>query len=94
LSYKPQTGDIRESPALVIAELLTSQGANVYAIDDYVSDYDWPAFVLHHNANLESYDAGIVITPHDERIPATLVKVCKVVLDTRNVVAGPNVRSL
>jgi nucleotide sugar dehydrogenase len=94
LSYKPQTGDIRESPALVIAELLTSQGASVYAIDDYVSNYDWPAFVLHHNPHSGSYDAGIVITPHDEEIAATLVKACKVVLDTRNVVAGPNVRSL
>lgn len=94
LSYKQQTGDIRESPGLVIAELLMSLGANVCAIDDYVSDYDWPALILRHNSDLERYDAGIVITPHDELIPATLVKACKVVLDTRNVVAGPNVRSL
>ena len=94
LSYKPQTGDIRESPALVVAELLRTQGADVYAIDEYVSDYDWPTFVQHFDPNSKGYDAGIVITPHNERVPATLVKVCKVVLDTRNVVAGPNVRSL
>jgi len=94
LSYKPQTGDIRESPALVIGELLTSHGAHVYAIDDYVSDYDWPNFVHHHDLESEDYDAGIVITPHDDGVAATLVKVCKVVLDTRNVVAGPNVRVL
>ena len=94
LSYKPQTGDVRESPALMIAELLSNQGANVYAIDDYVSDYDWPNFVHHHDLESEDYDAGIVITPHDDAIAATLVERCKVVLDTRNVVKGPNVRSL
>jgi len=94
LSYKPRTGDIRESPALAIAELLSNRGVNVYAIDDYVSDYDWPSFIHHHELESEGYDAGIVITPHDEAVPATLVKVCKVVLDTRNVVAGQNVRSL
>ena len=78
----------------MIAALLSNQGANVYAIDDYVSDYDWPNFVHHHDLESEDYDAGIVITPHDDAIAATLVKVCKVVLDTRNVVVGPNVRVL
>ena len=94
LSYKPRTGDLRESPALRIAELLSNRGVNVYAIDDYVSDYDWPSFIYRHELDSEGYDAGIVITPHDEAVPATLVKVCKVVLDTRNVVAGQNVHSL
>ena len=94
LSYKPQTGDVRESPALMIAELLTSHGADVYAIDDYVSDHDWPTFVYRHELQSDDYDAGVVITPHNDAVPATLVKVCKVVLDTRNVASGPNVRSL
>jgi len=94
LSYKQQTGDTRESPALVIAELLRGQGADVYAIDDYVSDHDWPTFVYRHELQSDDYDAGVVITPHNDAVPATLVKVCKVVLDTRNVASGPNVRSL
>ena len=94
LSYKPQTGDTRGSPALVIAELLESQGANVYAIDDFVSDHDWPASLHHHDLRFDDYDAGIVITPHDESIAKTLVEKCKVVLDARNVATGPNVWSL
>ena len=94
LSYKARTGDTRESPALVIAELLESQGADVYALDDYVTDYDWPTFIHHHELHSNDYDAGIVITPHDESVSATLVERCKVVLDTRNVVVAPNVRSL
>ena len=94
LSYKPRTGDTRESPALVIAELLESQGADVYAIDHYVTDYDWPTFIHHHELHSNDYDAGIIITPHDESIPTTLVERCKVVLDTRNVAVAPNVRSL
>ena len=94
LSYKPETGDVRESPAVVIGELLTSRGAHVSAIDQYVSEYDWPNFVHHHDLESEDYDAGIVITPHADGIAATLVKVCKIVLDTRNVVVGPNVRVL
>ena len=94
LAYKPQTGDIRESPSLVIAEVLKSKGAHVYAIDDYVSPYDWPASILHHNPDSEKYDAGIIVTPHNFQLAETVVRVCRLVLDTKNVIFGSTVHSL
>jgi nucleotide sugar dehydrogenase len=36
MSYKPNVGDLRESPSLVIAELLASRQADVVALDPYV----------------------------------------------------------
>ena len=43
LSYKPNTSDARESPALVVADRLITLGAQVKAVDPYVSFYS----VLH-----------------------------------------------
>lgn len=94
LAYKPKTSDIRESPALVIAALLRKLGADLYGIDEYVSAYDWPSDVTPHDKGLHAYDVGIVITAHDDETPVLLTEVCKVVLDTRNVLTGPNVQSL
>lgn len=94
LSYKPQTGDVRESPALVIAELLRKSGVNVFAIDDMVADHDWPEFVQRHEDKFDNYDAGIVVTPHDKKLTDELVNRCRIVLDTRGVTDGSNVHSL
>jgi len=93
LAYKPQTSDTRESPALAIAELLRDHGAHVSAIDDYVSDFDWPSLTSRHKIG-ETYDIGIVITAHDEETPQLLSEVCEIVLDTRNVLSGTNVYRL
>lgn len=94
LAYKPKTGDVRESPALKIAKLLSNRGVHVFAIDDFVSDYDWPAFVSRHESEADDYDGGIILTPHDNEMAKSISLLCKVVLDTRNVTSGPNVHSL
>lgn len=94
LAYKPRTGDIRESPALAIAESLRNKGALVYAIDDYVSEDDWPPYILRHDPESNTYDAGVVITPHEDEMPRNMLKICEVILDTRNVVSGANVHRL
>ena len=94
LAYKPRTGDVRESPALKIAKLLSDKGAHVFAIDDFVSDYDWPNFVSRHESEADDFDGGIIITPHDKEMAKTISMLCKVVLDTRNVTSGPNVHSM
>jgi UDP-N-acetyl-D-glucosamine dehydrogenase len=38
LSYKRDTGDARESPAVRVADLLLSMGAHVHAVDPHVVD--------------------------------------------------------
>lgn len=94
LAYKPRTGDVRESPALKIAKLLSKKGVHVVAIDDFVSNFDWPDFVARHESESDSYDGGIIITPHDDEVTETIPRLCKVVLDTRNVTSGRNIHRL
>ncbi|MGE5719726.1 MAG: nucleotide sugar dehydrogenase, partial [Nocardioidaceae bacterium] len=45
LAYKKNTGDIRESPALRIADLLAAQGAELQGVDSYVESHKVPEFL-------------------------------------------------
>lgn len=40
IGYKPRIGDVRESPAITLIELLRAQGANVKWHDDYVKKWN------------------------------------------------------
>ena len=64
-SYKPGVGDIRESPALKIMELLQARGAEVRYHDPYVPEL--PALGL-VNSDLESgldgADLAVIVTAH------------------------------
>jgi len=94
LAYKRGTSDIRESPAVVIAELLRDLGAVVHAIDNYVSKADWPRFIKPHQGESPRYDAGILVTAHGDDIGLELANSCKIVFDTRNEMGGENVTTL
>jgi UDP-N-acetyl-D-glucosamine dehydrogenase len=64
-SYKPGVGDIRESPALKIIELLRDRGADVRYHDPYVPEL--PAFGLTHvdlADALEGADLAAIVTAH------------------------------
>lgn len=41
-AYKPDTADVRESPAVHIAQSLTSDGFAVSTYDPHVTEYEWP----------------------------------------------------
>jgi len=41
LTYKPDTWDVRESPALEIVKILREEGYNVEAYDPYVKEYEY-----------------------------------------------------
>lgn len=91
LSYKPNVGDLRESPSLEIIELLNSHGANVIAYDPYISELpsSLSCQIAENIADaLENTSAIIVATAHDEFVnisPAKLKnKKLKVVIDGRN----------
>lgn len=95
LSYKVNSGDPRESPALRVAELLRLRGAIVSAVDPHVADRDWPVGVervdLTHSTAASS-DIAVVLTPHDS-IDLAPLAACAV-LDTRNVVTSDSVVTL
>jgi nucleotide sugar dehydrogenase len=67
VSYKPGIGDVRESPALEIIEMLTRDGANVAYSDPYVdmihTSAGQPLFHLPEPAK-EQWDLVIVHTAH------------------------------
>ncbi|MGW3659761.1 nucleotide sugar dehydrogenase [Streptomyces sp. NPDC005151] len=70
LAYKPHTGDIRESPALRVAELLLGLDADVRAVDPYVAEtvtMDLDLVRCEFSAEeLTAADAVVLLTDHDD----------------------------
>ena len=95
LAYKPDTGDTRESPSLALADLLTSEDANVYAVDSHVPDGLWPADISRANpADETRFDLAILVTHHSNDGELWALPQSDTILDTRNCLQGPNVVQL
>jgi UDP-N-acetyl-D-glucosamine dehydrogenase len=82
VSYKAGVGDLRESPALKIIELLRDRGADLSYHDPYVPEL--PEYGL---ASVEPDAAGsdlvVVVTAHPDVDHAELVRAAPVALDLR-----------
>jgi UDP-N-acetyl-D-glucosamine dehydrogenase len=98
LAYKRNTGDDRESPAVVVAERLLTLGAEVRVVDPHVSRD-------HVDGNVErveltpdelaAADAVVLLTDHDAFDLAMVGEHARYVLDTRRRLApGENVEFL
>jgi UDP-N-acetyl-D-glucosamine dehydrogenase len=96
VAYKKDVDDMRESPALVIIELLKARGTTVDFHDPYVPII--PKTREHANlagmrsisidpAIVASYDAVLIVTDHSEVDWQSLVDAAQLVVDTRNVTA-------
>lgn len=96
LSYKPNTGDIRESPALRLIDLLEEEGAHVAAIDEHVEKHRWPTSVtrLHHLDRLDEFDVAVLLTDHSDLSLDKISTSTLAVLDTKNRLIGDNVERL
>ncbi|HMF06425.1 MAG TPA: nucleotide sugar dehydrogenase [Methylocella sp.] len=93
-AYKKNVDDMRESPSLVIIEMLRNRGAMVDYYDPLVpvipptrehaalAGMKSVAFIP---ALLASYDAALVVTDHDQIDWQMLVDHARFVIDTRNV---------
>lgn len=92
MAYKANVGDVRESPALDIAELLQRRGALVSYSDPFVP-------VIHEGtvslraitpaAALEAgVDCAVITTAHDGIDYAEIARRSPVVVDTRNALQG------
>ena len=95
LTYKPNTGDVRESPGLVIAQSLRSLGADVRVADPHLSSD--AADVRHVELTAEEVqqaDAVVIVTDHDAFDYDMVLQRARYVLDTRNRIRGPRVESL
>jgi UDP-N-acetyl-D-glucosamine dehydrogenase len=97
LAYKPNTGDARGSPALVVAERLLALGAQVRVADPLV-DPDWieqrASLVELTPEEVEAADAVVILTDHSCFDFAMVAEHAAYVLDTRHRLHGPNIEHL
>jgi UDP-N-acetyl-D-glucosamine dehydrogenase len=95
VAYKPNTGDIRESPGMVIAQSLRSLGAEVRIAEPHMaSDAIDGVHVDLTAAEVERADAVVVVTDHEAFDYDMVQERARYVLDTRNRIHGPRVESL
>ncbi|WP_372729611.1 nucleotide sugar dehydrogenase, partial [Nocardioides sp.] len=90
MSYKKNTGDDRESPALRVAELLVGQGCVLKAADPYVRQLrvDGVELVELTAEAVDSADAIIILTDHDDFDYELVANSPAYVLDTRRRLGG------
>jgi UDP-N-acetyl-D-glucosamine dehydrogenase len=81
VAYKPDIGDVRESPALKIISLLRNAGADVSFHDPHVPRVDDLASVAYEPA---AYDCVVIVTNHSDIDYDALVDDAQLVVDLRN----------
>jgi UDP-N-acetyl-D-glucosamine dehydrogenase len=90
VSYKPDVGDIRESPALKLMQLLGDLGAELGYHDPHVPDLADAGHDLHSveldGTNVEEADVVCVVTAHSGIDYADLAERAQLVVDFRNAV--------
>jgi UDP-N-acetyl-D-glucosamine dehydrogenase len=89
VSYKRDTADLRESPALDIMRLLEQRGAKVSYHDPYNDEVRMDGGHVYRNtrltpANLARADLVLIVTDHSEFDYDKVVRHATLVLDTRN----------
>ncbi|MHB1243714.1 MAG: nucleotide sugar dehydrogenase [Gaiellaceae bacterium] len=83
VAYKPNIGDMRESPALKLIDLLLAAGSNVSYHDPHVPEL--PAYELSSvPLEPERYDCVAIVTDHDGIDYEALVDDGAVIVDFRN----------
>jgi UDP-N-acetyl-D-glucosamine dehydrogenase len=92
VTYKRDTNDIRESPALQVLEGLREKGAAVYFCDPYVRSIlvrGETLKVIELTPNLlQSMDCVAILTDHSAFDYAMVAKFGPLILDTRNALKG------
>ncbi|WDZ87864.1 nucleotide sugar dehydrogenase [Micromonospora cathayae] len=97
LAYKKNTGDLRDSPAVDVAQRLCDLGADVRAVEPYAEPHHLPAGVLIvplTEQEVRAADAVVVVTDHDVFDYDLVVRHARYVFDARNRCSGPVVERL
>ncbi|MFF7094704.1 nucleotide sugar dehydrogenase [Streptomyces rubradiris] len=98
MSYKPNTGDVRNSPATTIARLLVELGAHIEICDPHVVDPIDLGVRAHHSLltadAVEASDAVVLLTDHDAFDLRLVEDHASYVLDCRARLSGANVERL
>lgn len=95
VSYKSGVGDVRESPALKILELLRDLGAEVCYHDAYVPSIPELALTsVSAEQALDGADLALVVTVHPGVDYELLVQRAPIVVDLRGVTRGSQARNV
>lgn len=97
VAYKPNTGDIRQAPALGVSDLLCEAGAIVQAVDSHVEPHRCPAnmkLVELSEDTVGNADIVVLLTDHEDVDYPLVTQTAKRVLDTRRRLRGPHVEHL
>jgi UDP-N-acetyl-D-glucosamine dehydrogenase len=88
IAYKANIDDMRESPAIKIAELLLVKEADVVYHDPFVAEFSVGGVSIPQveltAERLAEIDAVVVVTDHSDVDYALVVEASKLILDTRN----------
>ena len=88
VAYKPDTSDLRESPALDIIHLLQEKGARVLYHDPHIPSFNHDGFsmtsVEHPGPTMTEVDCVIIATDHAAYDWDEVRSKAKVIVDTRN----------
>jgi len=91
VAYKPNVGDMRESPALDVIHLLQERGAEVSFHDPYVADLSHEGFDLQSvaltAATLAAADCVVIVTDHQDFDYQCVADHAAVIVDARNALA-------
>jgi UDP-N-acetyl-D-glucosamine dehydrogenase len=89
IAYKPDIGDMRESPALKLISLLQAAGSEISYHDPHVPELDEHGLRLSSVAlDPGAYDCVVIVTDHSSIDYAQVVEDAKVVVDLRNATRG------
>src|SRR5262245_4771650 len=92
VAYKPGVNDIRESPALNVMRLLKDKGAILSYSDPYIPAIREDGFELDslplQNGWLGAVDCVVILTNHREFDYPAVAASARLVVDTRNALAG------
>jgi UDP-N-acetyl-D-glucosamine dehydrogenase len=90
VAYKGDVGDLRESPALKLIELLHERGAKLSYHDPYVPSLDEPGISLHSieltDEAIDAADIVCIVTAHSGVDHAHVAERARLVIDFRNTV--------
>lgn len=92
VTYKPDVGDIRESPAIDILEMLLEKGARVFYHDPFVNrilvnDLEMESVILTEERIIDA-DCLVIATDHSTYDFSWIVHHSRCVVDTRNATKG------
>jgi UDP-N-acetyl-D-glucosamine dehydrogenase len=92
ITYKRDTNDVRESPALQVLEGLIEKGASVYFSDPYVQSILLKGQMMKAvdptPELIQSMDCVAILTDHSSFDYALVAKFSSLILDTRNAMKG------